>query len=50
MAKEVCQARSLQGVTKAPVDIARTMLQNSLDDSDRSLLFLDKAYAIDKYK
>jgi hypothetical protein len=46
----VCRARSLQGVTKALVCIARTMSWNSADDSVRSLLFLDNAYAIDKYK
>jgi hypothetical protein len=50
MAKEMCRARSLQGVTKALVHIARTMSQNSADDSVKSLLFLDNAYAIDKYK
>ncbi len=50
MAKEVCRVRSLQGVTKALVRIARIMLQNSADDSVGSLLFLDNSYAIDKYK
>jgi hypothetical protein len=50
MAKDVCWARSLQGVNKAPVCIARKMSQNSTDDSVRSLLFSDNAYAIDKYK
>jgi hypothetical protein len=50
MAKDVCQARSLQGVTNALVCIARTMFWNSADDLVRSLLFLDNAYAIDEYK
>jgi hypothetical protein len=50
MAKDVCQARSLQGVTKALVCIARMMSRNSADDSVRSLLLLDNAYAIDNYK
>jgi hypothetical protein len=50
MAKDVCQARSLQGVIKALVHIARTMSWNSADDSVKSLLFLDNAYAIDEYK
>jgi hypothetical protein len=50
MAKEVCQVRSLQRVTKAPVRIAKTMLPNSLDDSVRILLFSDSAFAIDEYK
>jgi hypothetical protein len=50
MGKEVCQARSLQGETKALVRIARTMSRNSAEDSVRSLLFSDNAYALDKYK
>ncbi len=50
MVKDVCQARSLQEVTKALVRIARTMFWNSADDLVRSLLFLDNAYAIDEYK
>jgi hypothetical protein len=50
MTKDVSLARSLQGVTKALVHIARTMSWNSVDDSVKSLLFLDNAYAIDKYK
>jgi hypothetical protein len=50
MAKDVRQARSLQGVTNALVHIARTMSCNSADDLVRSLLFLDNAYAIDEYK
>jgi hypothetical protein len=32
------------------VCIARTMFRNCADDSVRSLLFLDNAYAIDEYK
>ncbi len=50
MAMDVCRARSLQGVTKALIRIARTMSWNSADDLVRSLLFLDNAYAIDEYK
>ncbi len=50
MAKEVCRARSLQGVMKAPVCITRMMLQNSADYSVRRLLFLDNSYAIEEYK
>jgi hypothetical protein len=50
MVLEACRARSLQGVTKALVCIARTTSQNSADDSVRSLLFSDNAYAIYKYK
>jgi hypothetical protein len=50
MAKDGCQARSLQGVMKALVRITRTMSKNSADDLVKSLLFLDNAYAIDKYK
>ncbi len=46
----MCRVRSLQGVTNALVCIARTMFWNSADDSVRSLLFLDNAYAIDEYK
>ncbi len=48
--KDVCRARSLQGVTKALVRIVRTMSRISADDSVKSLLFLDNAHAIDKYK
>ncbi len=44
------RARSLQGVMKALVGIARTMSQNSADDLVRSLLSLDNAYAIDECK
>ncbi len=50
MAKDVCQARSLQGTTKALVRIARTMSWNSTDDSVKSLLLSVNAYAIDEYK
>ncbi len=50
MAKDVCRARSLQGVAKALVCTARTMSLNYADDSVRSLLYLDNAYAIDEYK
>jgi hypothetical protein len=48
--KDVCWVRSLQGVTKALVHIARTMSLNSADASVRSLLFLNNAHANDKYK
>ncbi len=50
MAKDVCRARSLQGVTNALVCIARMMFRTSPDDLVRSLLFSDNAYAIDEYK
>ena len=39
-------ARSNKGIVR----IARTMSLNSADDSVRSLLFSDNAYAIDEYK
>jgi hypothetical protein len=48
--QEVFYARSLQGVMKALVCIAKTMSRNSADDSVRSLLFSDNAYAINEYK
>jgi hypothetical protein len=37
-------------VTNELVCIARTMFRNSADDSVRSLLFSNNAYAIDEYK
>ncbi len=49
MANEVCRARSLQEVKKAPVCIVRTMSQNSCNDSINNLLFSARAYAMEEY-
>ncbi len=50
MANEVCRARSLQEVKKAPVRIERTMSRNSCNDSINNLLFSTRAYAMEEYK
>ena len=50
MANEVCRARSLQEVKKAPVCIKRMMSQNYCNDSINNLLFSVRVYVMDEYK
>ncbi len=50
IANKTCLALSLQVPRKVPFFRDRTMFWNSLNDSSRSLLFSEKACAMDAYK
>ena len=50
MANDICRARSLHEVKKAPVCIKITMSRNSCNDSINNRLFSVRAYAMEEYK